>query len=96
MSDTKVFPNGFRSWMETFYEVVEKITLHINFWSNDEDLEPDDDPVFEARKHNGTNGLYELAEEWADEFEELNKGREWVDEFFDDIEDFVDKKITRE
>lgn len=97
MSDTKVFPNGFDSWRETHYEIVEKITLHINFWmDNDEELEPDNDPIFETKNLEGFTALWSLAEKWTDEFELLNKGREWDCEFIDEVEEFFNKKVNRE
>jgi len=100
MSDTKVFPNGFNNWRETHYEIVEKITLHINFWlDNDENLEPED-PIFNIRKEQGFSGLWSLAETWTDEFENLHKGVNWgfdgaMEEFVDVVEDFFNKKIGK-
>lgn len=97
MSDTKLFHNGFASWRQTHYEIVEKITLHINFWlDNDEKLEPDNDPIFETKNLEGFTGLWSLAEEWTDEFEILNIGREWDGEFIDEVEEFFKKKVNRE
>lgn len=40
----------------------------------------------------GSTGLYVLAQQWADEFEELNKDREWDGEFFEEIEQFCATK----
>lgn len=96
MSDTKVFPNGFKNWRETFYEVVQGITCHINFISGFEENESVNDIVYETKDQFGTTGLYDLAELWTDEFELINKGREWNGEFLDEIEAFVNKKINRE
>jgi hypothetical protein len=41
----------------------------------------------------GTGAVYELAEEWTDEFEELNQDRDdWDGEWFDKIESFCNSK----
>lgn len=82
----KIFPNGFQSWMETFFEVVTFITLQL---ANDPDS---GDTISERYENSGTGGMYELAEEWTDEFEEKNKEREWDGEFFDELEVFCTEK----
>ena len=76
----KHFPNGFSSWQETHYEVVSAITFYLH---NHPEIVID----------GGTGRLYELAEEWTDKFEELNKNREWDGEFFDEIDDFMSEKL---
>ncbi len=38
--------------------------------------------------------FYTLAEKWADEFEELNKDRQWDGEFYEEIEEFYNKKLA--
>ncbi len=96
MSDTKVFPNGFKNWRESFYEFVEKITLHINFLSGFESNETIEDIVIKTKDNLGTTGLYDLAELWTDEFELINKDRKWCGEFLDEIQEFFDKKIKHE
>jgi hypothetical protein len=78
------FPNGFTSWQETHYEIVYQIAA--SFYRN-----PDRESYGEIKAvHDatGTGGLYELAEQWTNEFETKNKGREWDGEFFDEIEEF--------
>lgn len=82
----KVFPNGFASWQETHFEVVQAITTT---FSRDELLEG---IVFERHRAQGHGGLYELAEELTDKFEEKNKGREWDGEFFDEIAEFLEQE----
>jgi hypothetical protein len=42
----------------------------------------------------GTGGIYELAEQWTDEFENLHLDQEWDGEFFDEIEKFCNSKNT--
>jgi hypothetical protein len=83
----KNFPNGFTSWQETHFEVVSYI-------SDLRYISPIKSNVIEEIHLNkGTGGFYELAEDLTDEFELLNKDREWDGEFFDEIEDFLEKKL---
>lgn len=78
---SKRFPNGFTSWMETHHEVVEFVTLNA------------DEGELRRRRHlQGTGGIYELAEEWTDEFEKLHEGRQWDGEFYDEIQKFLEGK----
>lgn len=77
----KVFINGFSSWQETHFEVVDYITT---IRSNDKI----DGIVGERQEEQGTGGLWELAEDWTDEFEKLNGGREWDGEFYEEVEEF--------
>ena len=82
----KNFPNGFDSWQETHYEVVQAITTEHS----------KDNPrgvVKERHDAQGHGGLYELAEELTDEFEKLIEGREWNGEFFDEFDAFLTKKL---
>ena len=79
--ETKEFPNGFDSWYETHHEVVSFLTLEYA-------------RVAEIYEMEGTERMYELARELTDEFETLNKGREWDGEFFEEIESFLKQKIN--
>jgi hypothetical protein len=81
----KKFPNGFKSWMETYHEIVEFIAL---------DDEGETTTIGRVRADKGLCELYSLAESWADEFEYVNEGREWDGEFFDEIEQFKLQKNT--
>lgn len=87
----KSFPNGFTSWMETHHEVVEYITNFIDSFEIPEDELPQSE-IKAARDANGTTGLYEVAENWTDEFENINKGRDWDGEFMDEINTFCISK----
>lgn len=79
------FPNGFRSWMETFAEVYEFITL--------ERQKPSLKGVMkEVQEQSGTCGFYDLAQEWTAEFEAIYFKREWDGEFFEEVEEFCKKK----
>ena len=85
--ETKEFPNGFDSWYETHHEVVSFLTLEY-------ERDSVTSKVAEFLERNGTGGMYELARELTDEFETLNKDREWDGEFFEEIESFLMKKIN--
>lgn len=80
------FVNGFESWQETHYEVVQAITME----------QAKDNPqglVKERHEAQGHGGLYELALEITNEFEKLNEGREWDGDFFDEIDKFLKEKL---
>jgi len=89
MNNSITFPNGFASWHQTHYEVVQWIQHELR----------KDNPsgvIGDDYERHGTGAMYELACEWTDEFEELNAGREWDGEFFDEIEAFVTHKNTKQ
>jgi len=77
------------SYLETFFEITTFINNHLNFIFENDEVESAIRDMFDTQ---GTGGMYEIAEEWTDEFEELNKDREWDGEFFDEVEDFCRKK----
>jgi len=82
MKEIKHFPNGFGSWQETHFEIVSEINLELI----------KDTPsgiIGSTYESQGVGGMYELAEDWTDEFELLNEGRLWDGEFFDEIRQFV-------
>ena len=83
----KKFVNGFACWAETYFEAVCAIhseLLKDNFGS---------EIVKEWHEQQGHLGMCQLAEKLADEFELLNKGREWDGEFYEEIELFLKKKL---
>lgn len=86
----KHFPNGFDSWMETHYEVVQAITLKLS----DEDME-EDSALYERLEEQGTGGMYELSEELTDAFEEEYEGAIWGADFdyYETIENFLNLKL---
>ncbi len=88
----KVFPNGFESWQETHYEVVAAITIKL--LADDQYAEFRDDLACLTIREKGHGGLYELAYDLTDEFENLHQGREWDGEFFEEIENFLDEKLN--
>ena len=86
MPDMK-FPNGFTSWMETFYEMSSAITMELA-------KEPHIGLLVAKRyDEQGHGGMYELAEELTNEFEKLHAGRQWDGEFFDTIQQFIESKF---
>ncbi len=86
----KHFPNGFDSWMETHYEMVQAITLKLS----DEDLE-EDSALYERLEEEGTAGMYTLSEELTDAFEEEYEGAEWGEklDYYDTLENFLNLKL---
>ena len=88
---SKLFPNGFESWYETFYEIVRNMCW-IDF-----DLRKKEYPLFEkTHAEEGTGGLWQLTKELTDKFELLHKDREWDGEFFDEIEKFLEIELNKE
>ena len=82
------FVNGFRSWIETYHEVVSFMTLQ---YERDTDFSS---PMFKVNEERGTEGWYELAEELTNKFENLHKGRKWDGEFFEELEHFLIKELN--
>lgn len=83
------FPNGFTSWYETFYEVVDNISLAFDQIT----LEWDSKRLQHVQDTQGRMGLVELAKELTDKFELKNKDREWNGEFFEEIDEFLEKEL---
>jgi hypothetical protein len=81
------FPNGFDSWMDTHFEVVQHITITLGH-------EGEDNLARRAQEADGHGGLWQLAEELTDEFEAKWKGEHWgmEREFYDTIEEFLEEK----
>lgn len=75
------FPNGFESWHETHFEVVQYLI-------STQDVEGSISNT--TSEQIGTGGMYELAKELTDLFEERYKGREWDGDYMDTIEQFLD------
>lgn len=80
------YPNGITSWKETYYQFSVAIQNHL-------DKMPEVNSVVWRRyTGQGLGGMWELAEEFTNEFEQLNKDREWDGEYFDEIDEFFNKK----
>lgn len=88
MSEILSFPNGFSDWHETHFEIVQAIAL---------EMMKDEPSGIAAERHEqqGHGGLYELAKELTDKFEEEFKDIEWgLDlEYFDKIEEFIQREL---
>lgn len=82
---TKTFINGFTSWQESHFEIVDFITT---IRSQDKLA----GIIKETQESQGTCGLWELAVLWTDEFEKLNKDRDWDGEFYEEVEEFCKTK----
>jgi len=61
---------------------VSYIQSHLRHYMDDKSL------IYDVYAKQGTGGMYELAIDWTNEFEEQNIGREWDGEFFDEVEEF--------
>ena len=82
-------PFDFESWHETHYEVVAAIATEC----------AKDEPqglVKEVLDEQGYGGRYELARDLTNEFETLNKDRQWDGEYFDEIELFLNQKLNKQ
>jgi hypothetical protein len=86
--ETNKMPNGFTSWHETHYEVVQAITLIVSQDRRTANV------VSERHDTQGHGGLYELAQELTDEFEKQFAGHEWDGEFYDTIEEWLAEKLA--
>lgn len=85
--ETKTFPNGFDNQHETHFEVVTEINLQII----------ENRPckrIYETLEKIGHGGLYELAKELTDKFEEKHKGVEWNGDWFDAVQDFLCEELS--
>lgn len=76
----------FNSWHETHFEIVQMITLLLH------SANVSDSTIIRRQAEQGHGGLYELAQEWTDEFEKLHEGHDWDGEFFDAVEEFCTRK----
>lgn len=86
MKTDREFTNGFTNWMETHHEVVAYITSELDKYE-------DGCTIVKTMESKGKGGIYELAEDWTDEFETLHEHDDWdVDDFFDELEEFCNTK----
>jgi len=83
-----MFPNGFDDWHETHYEISSRIT---EMKEREGNTVPLTISLIQGKK--GRGGMYELAKELTDKFEELNKGVEWDGEYFDAHDEFIEEEI---
>lgn len=85
------FPNGFSSWRETFFEVVDEISAQLRGNKADDFRKRMQKQYHISESH---MDMHELAKLITDEFEQKNKGREWDGEFWDEIEAFIHEKLA--
>lgn len=84
------FPNGFQSYIETFFHISTIIANHLNEnWNKPEVV-----TVIKIEQDGGGHfALCELAKDWTLEFEEKYKGEEWTDyDWYDTLEAFCETK----
>ncbi len=88
MSNEKHFPNGFTTWIETYFEIASAIAAE-----RAHDMGPWSPLLIKVNESQGTGGFYELAEDLTDKFEKLHEGRAWDGDFFDTIEEFIEEEF---
>ena len=78
------FPNGFESWQKTHFEVVEVLCFM-------RDLEEEKQPksFSELIDRTASEGMYNLALQLTNKYEEHTKGKKREQSLFDEIESFV-------
>lgn len=78
------FSRGFESWHETHFEVVDAIFTQLN------------NPYSRAshvQDTMGRGGLYELAQELTDKFEQQFADAQWDGNFFDELDSFLENEL---
>ena len=99
--ETIDFPNGFESWQETHFEVVDFLITTIIAHDNDEinysnvnySNEKSFRQILYIAETEGRFGLYNLAKDLTFEFELKYLGYEWDGDFFDKLDDFLKEKF---
>jgi len=86
-----IFPNGFTSWIETYYEIVSGIEQQLN---NKDEI----GRAWEVENTQGIGGRYELAKELTDKFEKQYEGVVWGEtlaafDYFDAIYEFINNEL---
>lgn len=80
-------PNGFTSWQETHFELCTEINNRLNLSGS---------KPLHVQETQGHGGLYELAEDLTNEFENKFAGEQWIDkEYWDEIEAFCKLKLDK-
>jgi hypothetical protein len=74
----------FDDYLETYHEITAYITLAL--------YEDQKCVVTQRYAEQGHGGMYELAEEWTNEFHSLYADREWDGEWLDTITEFFNSK----
>jgi hypothetical protein len=71
-------------YLEIYFEIVVRIGQDIT--------KPYNNVANQRYEAQGRGGLYELAQELTDEFQEKFKDHQWDGDFFDEIESFLNEK----
>jgi hypothetical protein len=74
-------------YLETHYQMVEAITLKM-----EEEYPHPENFIVKRSEEQGMGGLWMLAKELTDEFQEKHKDRLWDGDYFDEIESFLNGK----
>jgi len=88
MRSAKRFPNGFRTWIETFYEISTNMAIVLGH----DDFDGIKSKTAALYRDQGRAAMYDRAIELTDEFETKNEGREWDGDLFEEIDEFFIKK----
>lgn len=88
MNTEEKFPNGIENYLETHFEIVQAITLE---YMNPEPR----GRVQEEHDERGHGGLYMLAEELTDKFEQQYRNVQWGEDldWFDTLEVFIENEL---
>jgi hypothetical protein len=90
----KYFPNGLTSYLETYYEVVDFISLYLSGTNILYGINGSSNKIESLHNSVGHGGLWELAKELTDKFELQYTDEEWIDrDWFETIEDFLKKEL---
>jgi hypothetical protein len=73
-------------YLETYFEIAMRIADSLANYRQ---------PDFVTKRYDnqGRGGVWELAKELTDEFQEIHKDKEWDGEFFDELDLFWEKKL---
>ena len=86
MNYKQKFCNGFNSWQETHFEVVSYINYELS-------KDVPSGVIGDTYEASGTGGMYELAENWTDEFEEMFDSEDWTErDYFETIHEYCKTK----
>ncbi len=85
-TNVPVFPNGFTDFLEAYHEIATSIYLLID----------KETPGVALEEHydGGSGRMWELAQEWAMEFEKLFKNAIWGDDLVSEFYDLIDAYIA--
>lgn len=76
-----------RSWLETFFEISSSLDFLLSSPIDDRNTAID-----RANDSGGRGEILDLMIEWTNEFEEINKDREWDGEFYEEVDEFMNNK----